>query len=225
MVIGLLGESKSGKDWLSKQFIKGLNIKESDLKVIRAADILKLEAESRYPDSFNIKCWETKESEGYRDETIIINSSMTMTRRKLLQYLGDILKLEDPNYVNTYLKNSIDSSRKTYVIIPDLRNEDEVDSVLEKKGIIVKCNRKLKYRYSREWKEYKSSLDNVKDANSSGFLKFLELDYPSIHDKLNHHTETSIEEVPISKIHFNFINEPSKDFKARLESLICKLRN
>lgn len=224
MIIGLLGESRSGKDFIKKTLIKNLPINLNDLEIIRAADILKEEAEKRYPDSFRVKDWEDLEDTGYRDEIVIINSTMTISRRKLLQFLGEVLKLEDPNYVNVYLKNSIENSTKTYIIVPDLRNEDEVDCILDNKGIIVKCNRSLKYKYPKIQEEYIDSLIRKEDETESGLLDYIELNYPKIHEKINHHTETSIEEVPLSKVHFNFLNEPNESYNKRLNSLICKLR-
>ena len=230
MILGFLGESKAGKDYVMKLLKSGLDLKEEDINVIRAADILKKTAEKLYPEQFSVQLWE-KSDDTYRDTEVIITDvrdstkTISITRRGILQYLGDYLKEKDPTYVNRYLKESISSSDKPHVFIPDIRNSEEASSVLDSgKSSIIKISRHLKYRYPEIWEGYIKTLSHENLGSITGFKEYLKVHDEKIYNKLHHNTETSIEEVPNSLISFKFINEPTEDYNRRVLSLISKLR-
>lgn len=226
MIIGLLGESKSGKDWLRQSLTKGLGLDPNETMVFRAADVIKTEAQKRYPKEFNIQLWEEGVENGYRDDHVIINESMDITRRGILRYLGDVLLLENPDYVKQYIEETIESNKGKikHFIVPDVRNTKEAESVISKSGVIIKVSRSLKDRYKDEWKSYLRENDIPEESGTeSGFKKYLEMDYPSIHYKITHHTETSVDEVPERLIHFKYNNVTGDKRNNSINSLVSKL--
>lgn len=221
MIVGLLGPSKSGKDWLGKLLIKTLNKKFIEMDgLIKAADLIKEVAEERYPRSFSIFKWE-KSGDSYREEYV---EEMGKTRRQLLQDLGDELLEKDPNYVYSYLYTRIKESTSELTLITDLRNENECSAVVDCGGIVIKIDRPLENRYPEEWNQYKLSCENPPLASTPGFLNYVEKNYTKLHKKLNHKTETSVGEVPAKLIHFTLYNSFDKGNSRRITSLIRKLK-
>ena len=232
MIIGFLGESRTGKDWLRSQITEGLGLNPKDITVVRAADILKLEAERLCPNDFSIKIWESS-GDNYRDGFITIPSFDTSseeiiktTRRGLLLILGDHLKSIKPSYVEDYLKDSLHECETKHTLIPDLRNSDEVNAVrsVSTKAVIIKVQRHYMYRYPAIWKTYTDGLYHSSLGSGTGFKNHVFMNHSKLHHKLHHHTETSIEEVSSQLISFKFVNSPSSGSKRSLQSLIMKLR-
>ena len=221
LVIGLLGPSKSGKDWLGKLLIKTLNKKFIEMDgLIKAADLIKEEAEKRYPASFSIFKWEHS-GDAYREEYV---EEMGKTRRQLLQDLGDELLEKDPNYVYSYLYTRIKESTSELTLITDLRNENECSAVVDCGGIVIKINRPLGERYTEEWTQYCLSLKRPPNPSTSGFLNYAKSNYTKLYKKLNHKTETSVNKVPRKLIHFEFENSIGKGNSRRISSLLQKLK-
>jgi len=203
MTLGFLGESQSGKDWLSQKLITLLPL-EGKVHTIRAADKLKSEAELRNPEYFSVEKWE-KNKDGYRETVIPIG-------------------LKGKNQDHMSRKELKTSFPKNHILIPDLRNESEVGSLLPEGAIIIKVMRDLKYRYPEEYKLYIETLSNPSIACEYGFYDHIQFNFPTIYRKLNHHTETGSNKVPESKIHFKFENNPDGSSDIRLSSLVSKLR-
>jgi hypothetical protein len=222
LIIGILGESKCGKDWLGKIIVNNLEKQFYELEgLIKAADIIKEIAEDRYPKDFSIKDWENS-GDSYREEYV---KAIGKTRRQLLQDLGDELLEENPDYVYSYIYTSIKESKSELVLVTDVRNEKESQAVIDTGGIIIKVDRPFSERYPKKWKRYEESLPHPPLANTSGFKDFLYSNYPKVYKKINHISETSVEEVPDKMIHFKYFNSSkNKGNSRRLSSLIRKLK-
>lgn len=220
LIIGLLGESKTGKDWLGKNLVNNLDYNyDPKTGLLKAADILKIEAEKRYPGIFITKDWE-ESGDDYRE---IIVPEIKISRRQILQDVGQELIKENPNYVYDYLTDSIKNSSSELVLITDIRNTLESSAIVDSGGIIIKVKRHLKYRYPEVWKTYEKSHTHSLLSSITGFLSYIENRNSSLYKKLHHTTELSVNEVPNKLITYKIINEPKKE--RELQSLILKLRS
>jgi hypothetical protein len=214
IIIGLLGESRTGKDWIGSLISQ--HISSGKHTLIKAADVLKNEAELRYPGIFSTEVWENS-GEKYREEIV---ESIQISRRQILQNIGVELIEKNPNYVYNYLRDSLKSSEETLTIISDLRNELECKAVRDSGGTVIKVVRSLEDRYPKLWEKYKNS-------EELDFKEFLKIEDPKLYKKLNHATELSVDKVSSSFYNFTFENKEkisSNNTSRSFESLILKLR-
>jgi hypothetical protein len=199
-LIGLLGESKSGKDYI----LPFLDIPQDKLLKIKFADILKSKAEELYPLYFNTKVWESS-GDSYREFYV---EDISMTRREILTSLGPKLLEEDPEYKLRYISDVLDRESNKIIIITDSRFIEECEIVKKVGGCNIKIYRELKYRYPKEWISYCDFLDERRSANSLGFISYCKTIYPKLHSKLTHFSEKESSQVLEELLDHKFTNSP-----------------
>lgn len=240
-LLGLLGKSRTGKDFMKNKIIDLLNKYNKQNKEgwiiykIKCADKLKNHVQDKYKPYFSIHDWENSIGNNYREDFI---EDLGCNRRDLLQREGTELLKKDPMYIDTYikdtylkiLKNNKDSknSSNILIIVSDIRNEVEAKAINACSGMVIKLNRPLHKRYPSIWKEYKSLMkkNNVPEIKSSiskdnVLLKFIENNHKDLWRKLTHKTEVSVDEVNKSE----YIGEFSSNDYEKIFKKIIKNNN
>lgn len=202
LIIGLLGESKTGKDWLGELLNSRLNPSNLPITRLKCADKVKQEAERQYPGIFDTKIWEAS-GDDYRE---VIVPSINMSRRHILQTIGPELLEDNPKYVYEYLRGKISSGTHPYVYIEDVRNSTECQGVIDSGGIVIKITRSYEDRYPDLWRIYTENLTSSTVPTPKGFVDSLEHTNPKMFRKFIHPSETSVEEVSPNDYTFLFNN-------------------
>lgn len=207
LVIGLMGEMGTGKNYISKEYIRHFfgNEKDSHFKKyffieMAFADFLKLEYQKEYPNLDFFKSEKTGEV------------------RKILQEQGSLKRKIDTNYWVKQLENYMLLQREKYkdtnviVCITDVRFQNEVDFVKKYNGYIIRI-----YAPKRNQKRLEKEGSN--SLHESECIKNLEYDFIYDNDNNEYENDFSKKILDVLKNHFEAC-EKMKQSKAKFINML-----
>lgn len=135
-IIGISGLEGSGKDAVSKYIQR---ISEEYWTIVKFADEVKLELNTKYPTEWNTHEWETGDR-SYRDG---IMPSFNLTRREVIRmYSEDRKDKEGQDYWSQRLIDKIhrEPTLSGKYLISDVRFVQEIDKIHENNGIVIRID-------------------------------------------------------------------------------------
>lgn len=146
MIIGILGKARAGKDTF------GLMLAEELFKLTRQryvlmayAHELKIRVQKDFDLSYEQLWGNDKEKQDLRYakrlEGFFSNPTDYWTPREILQSYGEFYRSINYNFWVRHLFEIIDDREYKRVIITDVRHINEADSIINKKGVLIKIVR------------------------------------------------------------------------------------
>lgn len=164
-IIGFLGKKESGKDTCSDYVISYLSNLNLTTEKVAFASPLKKAVQVLF---------QLTDDQIYGSQKEVIDDNWGITPRQIFQYIGtDIFrnKIDElvPNTGSDFWCKSFEKSLKNinvdYIIVSDVRFQNEVDTIHKLGGIIIKIERDL---INEKFNEHISelSIDKVKDYDN-----------------------------------------------------------
>ena len=138
-IIGISGKARSGKNTFAEMLAEELHKRTGKAYVLMAyADELKKMAQREFDLSWDQLWGDEKEA---KDERYIKFKQEYWTGREIMQQLGGFYRSIDNDFWVKKLFKLIDEKEYENVIITDVRYPNEVDPVVERKGLHIRIER------------------------------------------------------------------------------------
>lgn len=164
-LIGISGKARSGKDVFGEFLASELSRQEGKGYILMSyAHELKNMVQKEFDLSYDQLWGEDKEKEDRRYLTnrkaLLTNDPVYWTGREIMQEFGGFYRSIDPDFWSKKLFSIMAEKEYENVIITDVRYPNEVDPILERKGVHIRVSREDKTQIHGTKHSSETSLDD-----------------------------------------------------------------
>ncbi|RLI62850.1 MAG: hypothetical protein DRO67_06785 [Candidatus Asgardarchaeum californiense] len=161
LILGICGKARSGKDTFANYLIECF-AKHHDVDVYRTAfaDILKFMCKEHFNLSDD-QLWGDKKEVVDKRFVLSEEENTYWTPRTIMQSFGEFYRSIDKDYWVKALDKHLKTVENEYVVITDLRYENECEYVKNNAGLLIRISRKDKPLISNTSHSSETSLDNL----------------------------------------------------------------